>query len=119
MSIPVHPDVYKELKADQILHRVTLYWDWSKDGLPRPYSLGFDHELIKCLCGNSDWHVRSWEFFQHRDENHRVMHRCNVAMKCTWCSFTGVWGLAIPQDLFDRWVDYPRQRSVAINWRAV
>lgn len=95
------PDEFEE----GVDERVTDHWDldWP---LPVPR-----HPRVCPHCG-SPMVLKDWKFHT-RDTGTTHPWRCDVRMKCIGCSFVPMYGVRIPQHMYDQ-----APRTGWINWRA-
>lgn len=103
-------DIFPQMSSEEILQRVREVWDL-EGVLPWP------KVPISCAaCGSGDLHPRYWRFFKRAGwETSRVPFRCDVGMKCTVCSLVMTFGVAIPQDVYER----APERENQLWWRDV
>lgn len=102
-------DIFPDLTKEDILSSVREVWDL--DGL-----LPWPKEELKChTCGNDQLHPRYWRFFKRSDDS-RIKHRCDVGMKCTRCSLSLVFGVAVPEEVYE---SAPERAHQQLWWRDV
>lgn len=103
-------DIFPDMTAEEIISRVREVWDL--DGL-----LPWPRSPLNCAsCGSGELHPRYWRFFKRSGfPNSRVPFRCDVGVKCTRCSLVMVYGVAVPQEVYDR----APERDNQLWWRDV
>ena len=96
-----------EIPHDKLLERVQKMWRFGSFPYPK--------WEIKCpVCGSNEIQVRNWGF--HKKEPPSYPYRCDLWVKCTKCSHVFEFGVAIPREMFDKWVRKD-EISKRVDWR--
>ena len=103
--------LFPSYKEEEVIRRVKQAWDLSLD-FPMPK---FD---LRCpVCGSFDIQARNWQFV-FKDSG-GCKYRCNVSLKCTYCSAVWIHGIVIPEELFRRHVKENEHQTRLYHWREV
>ncbi len=106
------PDLYEEGDGDGgIWARIAERWDLTGD-LPTPK---WDVTCPVCSARMSDRLIqgRLWSFHK-RSAQSKNPHRCDVSFKCRTCSYVLMFGVVVPQEMYNR-----RAAHTAHSWREV
>lgn len=98
---------FVEVSHDKLLERVQKMWKFG--------SLPYPKFEMKCpICGSKEFQVRYWGF--HKRPAPHYPYRCDLWVKCTRCSAVYDFGVAIPKEMFDKWVK-EGETSRRVDWR--
>ena len=96
------------MTADEILAATEAHWDFTD--LPRP------KDWWRCgACGSHEPLIRDWSFWKYPDDDgrsHRVSARCDVIVKCSGCGLLSAHGIALPDEVFERYHQFRKN----VHW---
>jgi hypothetical protein len=102
--------LFPNLSPDEVLEVVSAHWDMTGK-FPTP------KWLVACpSCRETRVQAQFWRFSRYVSHGGSNPYRCNVSMKCTYCSYVMMFGVFIPKEMYD----YHIQAGVkSYHWREV
>jgi hypothetical protein len=76
---------------NEVYVAVNKYWEW-KEGVP------IVRGEIECPVCTGYGIYREWRYHKRPEREHRSIYRCDVHLKCTYCSHVWVHGVVIPPE---------------------
>lgn len=100
---------FPSLAPESVFDRVRKVWD-----IDTPFPMLRDDVNLSCpVCGQGEWQYRLWRFFERNAGGAR--YRCDVSLKCTVCSVVQLFGIPVPEEVFEM----QHERAKPIHWREV
>lgn len=100
---------FHSMDPETIFDRVRKVWD-----IDSPFPMIRDDVDLTCpVCKQGEWAYRFWRFFERNAGG--AKYRCDVSLKCTVCSVVQLFGIPVPEEVFEM----QHERSKPIHWREV
>ncbi len=102
--------LFPNLTPDEVVKAVSERWDLT-GRWPTP------KWAVECpTCHNTRVQAQFWRFSRYTSHNGSNPYRCNVSMKCTRCSYVMMFGVFIPQAMYDAHLN---AGTKSYHWREV
>ena len=102
--------LFPNLTPDEVLKVVSEHWDLTGN-FPLP-----KWDVVCSSCRQPRVQAQFWRFSRYTSHNGRNPYRCNVSMKCTHCSHVMMFGVFIPEAMYQ----YHLTNGVkSYHWREV